>query len=650
MSNKHPSIGDQGPGEGHGADCPTSRDGVCVPRRRFLLGVGGLAGGWLLPGLAPAAGFATALGYEPAYDADLAHFDYVNPQAPRTGELTMSVFGSFDSLNPFVLKGMAATGTNNLLFDTLVVRSWDEPFTVYGLIADRMVLAGDGLSVTFRVNPDARFADGSPVTAADVAFSFETLVGEQAHPRYRYYWADIVAAELVDERHVRFAFRRANPELHLIIGELPVLSKAALEDVIFGEQSRTPLPGSGPYTVEEVNFGRDIRYRRRDDYWARDLGVMQGRFNFSRLTFKYYKDETVALEAFKAGEFDVFHETNSKRWARAYHGPAFDEGKIRRREIPHYNNAGMQGFAMNTRRPLFADRRVRRALVLAFDFQWSNRHLFYGQYSRCDSYFANSELAATGVPAGRELELLTPWRDRLPSELFERPHVVPDAATPADQRENLIRAQELLAEAGWEVRDGVLRNAEGEPFAFEIMLAQKGFERIVAPYAYSLRRLGVDVSYRTIDVALYQRRMNRFDFDMTVVSYGQSQSPGNELRDFFGSEAAEREGSRNYCGIEHPAVDAMIDAVIYAEDRDALVIACRALDRVLMWNEYLVPNWYIGAHRLAWWNRFDYHDNPLPRYYSAMDWVLQTWWQTHELPQTGPVVNEVTELPGEGSP
>ena len=651
MSNKHPRIGD--PATEEGADArlrPSSQGGLVPARRRFLLAMGGLAATGLAPGLGRAAGFATALGYEPAYDAALPHFDYVNPQAPRDGELAMSVFGSFDSLNPFVLKGLAAAGTNNLLFDTLVVRAWDEPFSVYGLLADRMTLAEDGLSVTFRVHPEARFVDGSAVGPADVVFSFETLVGEQAHPRYRYYWADVEAAEAVDDRHVRFVFRRANPELHLIIGELPVLSKTALEGVTFGEQSRQALTGSGPYAVEEVNFGRDIRYRRRDDYWARGLGVNRGRFNFRRLTFKYYKDETVALEAFKAGEFDVFHETNSKRWARAYEGPAFAEGKIRRREIPHHNNAGMQGFAMNTRRALFADRRVRRALVLAFDFQWSNRHLFYGQYSRCDSYFANSELAATGVPEGRELSLLEPWRDELPGALFDESHEVPDAPTPEDQRDNLIRAKELLAEAGWEVRDGVLRNAQGEPFAFEIMLAQKGFERIVAPYAYSLRRLGIDVSYRTIDVALYQRRMNGFDFDMTVVAYGQSQSPGNELRDVFGSQAAGREGSRNYCGIAHPAVDAMIDAVIYAEDREALVIACRALDRVLMWNEYLVPNWYIGAHRLAWWNRFGYHDDPLPRYYSAMDWVLQTWWQTHDEAQTGPVVNDVTDLSEEGSP
>lgn len=621
-------------------------------RRRFLsrvVGLGGMAAMSAWPSLSWAEGFGEALGYDPAYPPDLPHFDYVNPEAPREGALTLSVFGTFDSLNPFVLKGLAATGTNTLLFDTLVVRSLDEPFSVYGLLADRLELADDGLSATFRINSDARFVTGRPVTAHDVVFSFDTLVGESAHPRYRYYWADVVGAEAVDPSHVRFDFRRVNPELHMIIGELPVLSRDALAGVDFADHSRTPLPGSGPYMIEAINFGRDIQFVRRDDYWARELGVNRGMHNFRRLGFKYYKDETVALEAFKAGEFDVFHETNSKRWARAYDGKPFAEGRIRRREIPHHNNAGMQGFAMNTRRRLFTDRRVRRALNLAFDFHWSNVHLFYGQYSRCESYFSNSEMAATGVPEGRERELLEGFRDQLPAALFDEPHQVPFAPNPAAQRGNLVAAQTLLAEAGWEIVDGWLRDRHGEPFAFEIMLAQRGFERIVAPFAYNLRRLGIDVSYRTIDVALYQRRMNAFEFDMTVISYGQSQSPGNELREFFGSEAAEREGSRNYCGIRHPAVDAMIDEVIYAEDREALVIACRALDRVLMWNEYLVPNWYIGAHRLAWWNRFGYHDDPLPRYFSAAEWVMQSWWETHSQAQPGPVINEVSHLEGGSS-
>ncbi|ANJ67958.1 peptide ABC transporter substrate-binding protein [Halothiobacillus diazotrophicus] len=607
------------------------------PRRRFLRqilasGAGLGAGSALISPGVKAAGFAEALGYSPKYPADFPAFHYVNPDAPKGGHLALSVFGSFDSLNPFVLKGLAADGLNQLCFETLTARAWDEPFSAYGLLADRADLAEDGRSITFRINDAARFHDGSPVTARDVAFSFDLLVGPQGHPRYRAYWADILKAELPDERHVRFVFRRVNPELHLIIGELPVFSERWVGNRDFATLSREPFLTSGPYRVDQIDYGNTISYRRNPDYWARDLDVRRGQFNFDRVVFKYYKDETVSLEAFKAGEFDVFYETNSKRWARDYTGAAFDDGRIVRREIPHHNNAGMQGFGMNTRRPLFQDRRVRRALDLALDFGWSNTHLFYGQYTRCDSYFSNSELACRGIPTGAELALLAPFRDRLPSELFTQPYQVPVANNPAEQRANLLAARDLLHAAGWTVRDGQLRNEQGDVFRFEIMLAMRGFERIVAPYVYNLKRLGIQVSYRTIDVALYQRRLDHFDFDMTVVAYGESMSPGNELRDRFSSAAAHTDGSSNYMGIDSPVVDALIDRVIYAPDRAGLVTACRALDRVLLWGEYLVPNWYIGAHRMAWWNRFGFHQ-PLPLYFDALTWVIQTWWQTHEQPQ-----------------
>lgn len=600
---------------------------------RHLLAMGALATGVCGLGRpALASGFAEALGYSPKYPVDFKAFNYVNPDAPKGGRLALSVFGNFDSLNPFVLRGMAASGLNELCFDSLTVRAWDEPFSAYGLLADRAEQACDKRSITFRINADARFADGSPVTAQDVLFSFHTLVSQQAHPRYRIYWADIAGAELVDSRHIRFNFKRVNPELHLIIGELPVFSERWLAGRDFASLAREAFLTSGPYRVGRVDYGNTITYERNPDYWAKDLDIRRGQFNFDQIVFKYYKDETVSLEAFKAGEFDVFYETNSKRWARDYTGAAFNDGRIIRREIPHHNNAGMQGFGMNTRRALFADRRVRRALDLALDFGWSNTHLFYGQYTRCDSYFSNSELACRGLPEGDELALLEPWRAQLSAELFDKPYQVPIANDSAEQRANLLEAQKLLAAAGWQVKEGVLKNADGQPFSFEIMLAMRGFERIVAPYAYNLKRLGIEVSYRTIDVSLYQRRMDRFDFDMTVVAYGQSQSPGNELRDRFGSAAAHTDGSSNYMGIDSPVVDALIDRVIYAPTRAELVTACRALDRVLLWGEYLVPNWYIGAHRLAWWNRFGFHQ-PLPLYFDALSWVMQTWWQTHELPQ-----------------
>ncbi|HHQ69164.1 MAG TPA: ABC transporter substrate-binding protein [Halothiobacillaceae bacterium] len=622
-------------------------DGLHKPsRRRFLFSLAGIAAITVLPASALRAQTAgqirEGLGYPAKYAPDFAHFDYVNPNATRDGRLAMSVFGTFDSLNPFVLKGLSAMGSARMPFDSLVVRSWDEPFSVYGLLADQLALAADGLSVVYRLNAAARFADGSPVTAEDVVFTFELLVSEQAHPRYRQYWSDVAGVDALDERHVRFRFVRENPELHLVVGEMPVFARHAVNAESFADLARDPIMGSGPYEIIDVNYGRNITFARRPDYWAQNLNTRRGFYNFAEVEFKYYRDHTIALEAFFAGEFDVFHETNSKRWARSYTGRGVRDGLIHRREIPHENNAGMQGFAMNTRRSIFSDRRVRRAMTLAFDFNWSNVHLFYGQYERCYSYFSNSELAARGVPEGEELALLTPFADQLPPELFTQPHVTPFAANPEEQRQNMIEARDLLKEAGWNVVDGVLRNQEGRAFRFDIMLAQRGFERIVAPYAYNLRRLGIDVRYRTLDLALYQRRMDEFDFDMTVIAYGQSQSPGNEIRDMFSSDAAKRPGSRNFCGIANPVVDKLLDEVIYAPNRERLVVAARALDRVLMWNEYMVPNWYTSAHRLAWWNRFAYQDQPLPRFFNAHDWIVQTWWQTDTEAQPGPVVEDIS--------
>ncbi|MGC9457402.1 MAG: extracellular solute-binding protein [Halothiobacillaceae bacterium] len=573
---------------------------------------------------------AVALGYEPAYPPGFTHFDYVNPNAPRGGHLNLSGFGSFDSLNPFVLRGLSAAGLNLLVFEPLMVRSWDEPFSLYGLLAEDIELAADGLSVTFRLNPAARFSDGTPVTAEDVKYSFDTLVGDKAHPRYRHYWSDVAGVTVLDGRSVRFDFHRSTPELHLIVAELPVFSREWVGDSDFSELTRKAPIGSGPYLVDEVSYGRVVSYRRNPDYWANDLPTRRGMFNFDRITFKYYRDQTVAQEALKAGEFDLFHESNSKRWARDHEGRRYRDGEILKAEIPHHNNAGMQGFVFNVRRPLFEDVRVRRALTLALDFTWSNENLFYGQYAQCDSYFSNSEMAARGIPKGEELALLEPFRDQLPPALFEQPWTPPRPADHLALRENLIEARDLLAEAGWTVdEDGVLRNAQGRPFRFEIILVQRGFERIVAPYAYNLRKLGIEASYRTIDPALYQRRADNFDFDMMVIGYRQTQSPGNELREYFGSAAAERVGSMNFAGIDDPVVDAMIDAVINAPDRASLVQAARALDRVLLWGEYLVPHWYTDVHRLAWWNRFGF-PKTLPRYYDATTWAIMTWWQTNE--------------------
>ncbi len=570
------------------------------------------------------AAASQAMGYTPKYSEGFEHFEYVNPEAPKGGRLDLPAFGSFDSLNPYTLKGRSATGLGELMFETLMVSSLDEPFSQYGLLADEVTLAEDGLSVTYHINPAARFSDGSPVLAEDVKFSFDTL-RDKGHPQYRIYWGDITGAVVLDKRTVRFKFARVNPELHMIAGQIPVFSRQWVGDKAFDRMALAEPLTSGPYLIEKYELGKYITYKRNPDYWGKDLNVHRGMYNFDEVTFKYYRDFTVMLEAFKAGEFDFIHEYNSKKWARDYIGPKFRSGQIIKKELPHSNNVGMQGFVFNLRRPLFQDIRVRKALTLALDFEWSNRNLFYNQYERNDSYFSNSELAATGEPSEAELALLEPFRDQLPPELFEKPWEPPSTAAPGSLRENLRKAKALLQEAGWTYRDGALRNAKAEPFNFEIILAQKGFERIVAPFARNLSKLGIEVQYRTVDTALYQRRTDTYDFDMVVAGFDQSQSPGNELMAMFHSSSAHEEGTRNLIGIDNPVVDALVEKVIYAKDREALVTAVHALDRVLLYGEYLIPHWYIGNHRIAYWDRFD-SPEILPLYYGPIDWMLATWW------------------------
>ncbi len=562
------------------------------------------------------------------YPAGFARFDYTSAQARQGGTLVLHDLGGFDKMNPFTLKGNSPLGLESFVFETLAVPSLDEPFAEYGLIAKDIALAADQLSVTFTLDERACFSDGSPVQPEDVVFSLETLKGEQAHPSYQIYFQDIVGAEVLEGRRVRFRFARKNRELHLVAAQLPVLSRAFYQRVGFAgastEEALTPPLGSGPYVVAEVQPGKTITFRRNPKYWAADHPTRRGMFNFDTIVVKYFKDQIVSLEALKAGEFDFMSVNIAKQWERDMDGPRFQRGELVKKLLPHRNNQGMQGFVCNTRRPLFQDRRVRQALGLALDFEWTNESLFFNQYTRSNSYFSNSELAAVGLPREGELALLEPYRDRLPPEVFTQPLTPPSTAPPGSLRDNLRRAQELLRQAGWQHKDGVLRDAKGTPFSFEILLTGSSFERVMAPYVKNLAKLGIQATYRTIDPALYSDRMREFDFDMMVHVYGQSQSPGNEQRDYWTSAAAARKGSRNLAGIADPLVDTLVDRIVYAETQEQLRDVCRALDRVLWHGHYAVPNWYLAQHRLV--HRADLHQpDTLPLYYQPLS-VLLTWW------------------------
>jgi microcin C transport system substrate-binding protein len=567
-----------------------------------------------------------ALGYTPKYAHHFDHFDYVNPKAPKGGDLVLRGYGTFDSLNPFLLKGVSADGLNTLVFESLLERSLDEPFSEYGLLADNFWQAKDGLSATFHINPKARFSNGKPVTAEDVKFSFDTLMSDKAHPQFRIYYADVKSATVVSRLTVRFDFRKKNREMPLIVGEgIPVFSRDWLHGKAFDKTSRFTPVASGPYVVDGYQVGNFIRYRRNLNYWAKDLPVRKGMYNFNTVTYKYYMDSTVALEAFKAGDFDFFFENYSKRWARDYTGPKFNSGEIIKTELSNSNDAGMQGFVMNTRRSEFKDVRVRRALSLAFDFAWANKHLFYNQYVRCNSYFSNTDLASSGLPKGAELALLNKFRKQLPASVFTKVWHPPNTDKPGSLRKNLLKARDLLAKAGWTVQDGVLKNAKGEPFVINVLLVEKGFERIFGAYAKNLKILGIQTNYRKVDATLYQRRVNNFDFDMVVGSFPESMSPGNGLRSKFASESANKVGSDNLAGVRSPVVDALINDVINAKDRAQLVVATHALDRVLLAGEYVVPNWYINKHRIAYWHMLTM-PSVVPLYYDPTTWLLKAWW------------------------
>ncbi len=558
------------------------------------------------------------------YPADFPHFDYVSPRAKKGGDLVLHALGSFDKFNPYTLKGAAPDGMSELVFETLTISSMDETFARYGLIAKEMELAADKKSILISLDPRARFSDGTPLTTADVKFSLETLKGSEAHPFFASYYRDISHAEIISPSQIRFHFGRPNREIHMIACELPVFSKKFYSAHPFNEQGLVPPIASGPYVVAKFVNGKSITYKSNPNYWGNDHPVRRGMFNFDTITFKFFKDQVVSVEAFKAGEFDFMSVNIAKQWARDMKGGNFETGAIQKKYLHHKLNAGMQGFVFNTRRPFFADPRVREALGLAFDFHWTNNSLFFGQYEQSYSYFSNSIYAAPGLPSPAELALLLPFKEQLPPEVFSKPLTPVSTAQKGALRHNLRQAKTLLNQAGWHYVDGALRNGRGEPFIFEIMLASPSFERVMAPYVKNLEKLGIEASYRTIDVALYIRNMRTFDYDMTVYVFGQSQSPGNEQRDMWSSRAADQDGSRNYAGVRSEVVDALVEAIIYATSQEDLTTACRALDRVLWYGYYVVPNWFSPAHRVVYWDKFKGPEKE-PLYYTPFD-ALMTWW------------------------
>jgi microcin C transport system substrate-binding protein len=559
------------------------------------------------------------------YPADFQHFDYVNPDAPKGGRMiTLGTGGAntFDNLNGFILKGDAAQGLD-LLFDSLMVRAQDEPDAVYGLIAKSADVAADGMSVTFKLRPEAKFADGTPVTADDVVFSFKTLK-EKGHPAIAQPLHDVVSAEALDPQTVRYTFKGTlTRDLPIAVAQLPVLSKAYYSKQPFEETSLKPPLGSGPYRIKDFKPGTYITYTRRNDYWAKDLPVNRGRYNFDEIRYDYFRDRNIELEALKSGQVDFREEFSSVNWATGYDIPAVKDGRLIKALLPDNRPSGAQGFFINTRLDKFKDPRVRLALDLVFDFEWSNKKLFYGLYKRTTSYFENSDMKATGLPTPEELALLNPYKNKLPPEVFGEPYTPPVTDGSGNNRDNLKKARDLLIAAGWKPgADHMLHNAKGEPLTIEFLDFESAFERITVPYTDNLRRIGVNASWRLVDPSQYEQRVKSFDFDVTTQRYALRLTPGVEMRSYWGSDAAKTNGSFNLAGIADPVVDALIDKVIAAKSRTELTTATHAIDRVLRAGHYWVPHWYKASYSVAYWNKYS-HPKVQPKYDEG---VLDTWW------------------------
>lgn len=559
----------------------------------------------------------------PKYEADFTAFDYVNPDAPKKGTLSQGAIGMFDTFNPYVINGIAPAGVG-LMHDTLMKQSLDEPFSLYGLIARTIDVPDDRSWVAFEINPDATFSDGSKITPADVIFSFEIL-RDKGLPTYRYYYGDVDKVYQEGDNRVVFKFKEGvnNRELPLILGELPILSKTYWQDRDFTKTSLDIPVVSGAYVVDSFDPAKFIEYRLNPNYWAMDLNVNRGQNNFEKIKYDYYRDATVMSEAFKAGAIDIRQENEAKKWAALKNEPAILEGRLKQKEFAHQLPSGMQGFVFNLRRPIFADAKVREALSYAFDFSWANQNLFHGLYKRTTSYFDNSYLKSPPLPTPDELKLLAPYRAELPQDLFNTAFMVPSNDS-GKMRHNLKTALDLLAQSGWTVQNGVLQNALGDPFEFEILLDAPSapmWERVLLPFVGQLKRLGIKARIATVDVIQYKNRLDAFDYDMIVSVWGQSLSPGNEQRYYWGSEAADSKGSMNYAGVKDRVIDALIDKVISATTAEELTTATHALDRVLLWSYLVVPHWHTPVLRYVYWNKFE-----MPKGIPMKGISPLTWW------------------------
>ncbi len=567
------------------------------------------------------------------YPARFTHFDWVNPQAPKGGTLRVMAFGTFDTVNPYTFKGTSPVTTANFLQyginelnEPLMVGtgqyspSGDEPASSYGLIAQSVEYSEDRSWVVFNLRPEARFHDGAPVTAYDVAFSYRTLL-KDGHPLYRTALQEVLRVDILNKQRIRFVFKRSgNPLLILRLGELPVLPQHYWKDRDFKATTFEPPLGSGPYRITSVTPGRQLIFERVKDYWGKDLPVNRGKYNFDRMEVEFYRDSDVAFEAFKAGEFDIYIEHQAKNWVNGYNFPAVRRGEVIKVQIPHQIPTQTQGLFMNSRRATFADVRTREALGLMFDFEWTNRALFSDAYKRTSSYYPNSEFTASGLPVGHEWLMLKPYKEQLPARLFTEPFTLPKTDGRGIPRETMRKALALLAEAGWKLHGQRLQNKDGQPLRFELLLVNPSLERLYQPYIENLNSIGIDARLRTVDRAQYKQRLDQFDFDMISMTLGQTLSPGLEQWQYFHSSQVNVKGSKNYAGIANPVVDHLLEQLLAARTRDEQVAAGKALDRVLLWQHYSIPNWYLNYHRLAYRNRLAFVTTP------PYTLGLSAWW------------------------